>query len=315
MKPYYWLKKIGVILLLVLLTATIFVACEKVQPVNETPLMITEQSSTLKVHFLSVGKADCILIQDPSGSNMLIDTGDDNDAAYIYSYLIKYGVRTIDYLVLTHPHNDHIGSADMVINNFDVQKVVVASLNQMELYLNAYTAIKEKKINLIEADTKATYELGQSSFRFIGPVNLEDSDSAPDSDSALNNLSVVTQITYGESTFLFTGDILKDAEEALVETYGDQLKSDVLKVPHHGSNTSTKKAFLKAVAPTYAIVSVGNNNEDNNHPSKKVINRLKDYHIKTFKLNETGTIIAITDGINLQVEPTTTAIDLLLPPI
>lgn len=309
MKPYYWLKKIGVILLSVLLTATIFSSCEKVQPVNETPMMITEQSSTLKVHFLSVGKADCILIQDASGSNMLIDTGDDNDATYIYSYLTKYDVKTIDYLVLTHPHNDHIGSAEMVINNFDVQKVVVASLAQMELYLNAYTAIKEQNIDLIEVDTKETYELGQSSFKFLGPLNLEDADS----DADLNNLSVVTQLTYGESTFLFTGDILKDAEEALVETYGDQLASDVLKVPHHGSNTSTKKAFLKAVAPTHAIISVGNNNEDNNHPSKKVIKRLKDYHIKTYKLNESGTITATTDGVSLQVEPNTTSFDLLLP--
>ncbi len=316
-------KKWHFIVLVLIVFGTYLSACNKItmwnqsttenqiitdnQTTTEAPLQ-TEAShqSFLTVHFLKVGKADAIFIQEASGANMLIDSGDDLDAQYIYSYLVKYGVETIDYLILTHPHNDHIGAVDMVIHNFNVKRVVVASTENLEFYLDAYNAIVEKEVEIITADTNESYTLGNATFKFLGPLDLEENN--------LNNLSVVTQLTYGASTFLFTGDIEEKAEDLLVETYGAALKSDVLKVPHHGSKTSTKKAFLEAVQPDYAIISAGKN-EDKDHPNKKTLNRLEDYKIITYNTNPDGTIIVQTDGTTMSVAPAMTKIPLLEPPI
>lgn len=307
MKGSYLFKKTVVILLLMILLVTTLEACKKTNSIENAGSQSISDNNSLQVHFLAVGKADCILVQDSTGVNMLIDSGDDLDADTIYSYLMCYGVKTIDYLVLTHTHNDHIGAADMVIRNFAVKEVVVASKDNLEFYLDAYDAMLEKNVEIIEADLTKSYTLGKATFRFLGPLDLEDTN--------LNNLSIVTQLNYGESTFLLTGDIEEEVEDQLIETYGNELQSEVLKVPHHGSNTSGKEAFLEVVNPEYGIISVGNNNEDNNHPSKKTINRLSDEDILIYQTNEVGPVIAITDGTKLYVTPNLMEIERVQPPI
>ncbi len=247
----------------------------------------------LKVHFIDVGQADCILAQLPGGENMLVDAGNNDDGDRVVSYLRSAGVDKIDFLVGTHPHEDHIGGLDMVINNFDIGKVYMPKVNHTtKTYRDVLSAVKAKglKITTAGAGVEMFNNAGVDAI-MLAPVNSGYEE--------LNDYSAVIKLSYKNVKFLLTGDAEEISEKEILNA-GYDVKADVLKVGHHGSRSSTSPAFLKAVSPQYAVISVGNDN-DYGHPHRETLQKLKKANVKVFRTDQDGTMVFSTDGkkINL----------------
>ncbi|HHW30345.1 MAG TPA: MBL fold metallo-hydrolase [Clostridiaceae bacterium] len=245
------------------------------------------EKGELKVHFLDVGQADCIFVQAPNKS-MLIDAGNNADSSFILSYLKDLKISKIDVLIGTHPHEDHIGSMDSIIDSFDISSVYMPRISTTtKTFEDVLLSIKNKGLKVTTAKAGVTFDLGED-------VRVEI--IAPNSDNYedINNYSAVIKLTYGETSFLFTGDAETVSEKEMISK-GYNLKADVLKVGHHGSTSSTSPAFLKAVSPKYAVISVGKDNQYG-HPDSIIINRLSTFGVQIYRTDESGTIIAVTDG-------------------
>jgi len=265
------------------------------QPVTNQPTETSKESTLtgqLKVHFLNVGQADSILVQMPNGQNMLVDAGNNDDGPTVVNYLKKAGVKKIDYLVGTHPHEDHIGGLDTVIKSFDIVNVYMPRVTHTtKTFEDVLKAVQAKGLKITPA--KAGVEIVRSDG--LSAVML-----APNKDKyeSLNNYSAVIKVTYGQFSFLLTGDAEKESEAEMLASSVVSPKADVLKVGHHGSTSSTSTAFLKAVSPKYAVISVGTGN-DNGHPHKETLQKLKGVNLYRADLN--GTIIFSTDGKEILV--------------
>ena len=256
---------------------------------SSTPSPLTGQ---LKVHFLDVGQADSILVQMPNGQNMLVDAGNNDDGTMVVSYLKKSGVKQIDYLVGTHPHEDHIGGLDTVIKGFEIGKVympkVTTTTKTFEDVLKAVQA-KGLKITTAKAGVEILNTAGLNA-TMLAPNKTEYDD--------MNNYSAVIKVTYGQVSFLLTGDAEEQSEFEMLASSVTTLKADVLKVGHHGSNSSTSVGFLKAVNPKYAVISVGTGN-DYGHPHKETLQKLNG--MKVYRTDLNGTIVFTTDGKDINV--------------
>ena len=249
----------------------------------------------LYVHFVDLGNSDCILVRQGE-HNMLIDAGDLGDEQEILSYLSRYGVETLDLVIATHPHADHIGEMAAVLENFPVQRFVMAFMPEgkeptSKVYLDILEVLDEKNIALDEAVPGDTYTLGTAQLQILAPIS-EDSDP--------NAMSVVTRLTFGERSFLFTGDAEAEQEREIL-TAGYNVQADVLKAGHHGSKTSTSDPFLRAVAPQYVVITCGVGNSYG-HPHDETIDRLRDAGIAYYRTDELGDIVVITDGTSLTVQ-------------
>ena len=268
---------------------------------NEEPL------AKLKIHFIDVGQADCILIQSETGKTMLIDAGNNNDADLIYSYLDSLNIKKIDFLIGTHPHEDHIGSLDMVINNFDIGTIYMPKVStNTKTFEDVLLSIKKKNLSINTALAGININIDK---------NLNAEILAPNSTNYddLNNYSVVMKLKHGNNSFLFAGDA-EDISENEMLAKGYDLKSDLLKVGHHGSDSSSTEEFINSVSPKYAIISVG---RDNNygHPSDTVLHRLSAHNIDIYRTDEIGTIIATSDGKNITIDKNSTEIKINAPPV
>lgn len=254
---------------------------------------IPQISGKLTVHFLDVGQADSILVQLPNNQTMLIDAGNNDDANFVVSYLEKLGVKKVDYLVGTHPHEDHIGGLDAVIKCFDIGKVIMPKkTNHTDTFKDVLVAIKDKGLKITKA------EAGQV---LLNEKDLNIAMIAPGSSSYddLNNYSAVIKVTFGKISFLFEGDAEEFSEfEMLASSHS--LKADVLKVGHHGSSSSTSTQFLKAVDPRYAVISVGAGN-DYGHPHHETLDKLKNAGVKIYRTDKDGTLIFKSDGTKITV--------------
>ena len=251
---------------------------------------VNEVNSELKVHFIDVGQADSILIQQSDGSAMLIDAGNNADADLVVNYLKDQGIDKLDYVIGTHPHEDHIGGLDAVINTFNIGKVIMPKVSHnTKTFEDVLTAIKNKNLKVTSPVPGQSYKLGDAIFTILAPNS--------DSYDSLNNHSVVIKLDFGETSFLFTGDAEKESEnEMLAKDYN--LKADVLKVGHHGSTTSSYSAFVKAVAPKYSVISVGKDNSYG-HPDSIILNRLKTMNVEILRTDILGTIVFTSDGTSL----------------
>ncbi len=241
-------------------------------------------------HFLDVGQADSSFIELPNKETILIDAGEKKDSDKIIKYIKDLGYKKIDYVIATHPHADHIGGMKDIIDSFDIgdiymPKVVATS----KTYENLLLKIQEKGLKI---------HTGKSGVEIINSDNLLVQILAPNKDkySSYNNYSIVLKITYKENIFLYMGD----AEELSEGEITGNIKSDVLKVGHHGSDTSSSREFLSRVRPSYAIISVGENN-NYNHPSSKTIKNLEKYTNNIYRTDLSGNIIVISDGKNITV--------------
>lgn len=249
-------------------------------------------SDELEVHFIDVGQADSILIKNGK-SAMLIDAGDSKSADTIKTYLVSQGVSKLEYLIGTHPHEDHMGSFADVINNFDIENIILTEkINTGKYFKRAIEAIEKKNLSITKATVGDKYKLGDAEFIILSP--------AKDYGDNLNDASIIIRLTYGENSFIFTGDAETTSEKDVVDS-GYELKSDVIKLGHHGSSTSSSNAFLKAVSPTYGVIMCGKDNSYG-HPHKETMEKIKKYGITVYRTDEQGSIVAISDGKNITWE-------------
>lgn len=264
---------------------------------EENPLINVD--GNLQIHFIDVGQADSILIKQDN-NYMLIDGGNNEDGDMLVKYLKEQGVEKLDYIIATHPHEDHIGGLDDVLNEFDTDLVLMPDkITTTKTFEDFLLAIKNrqdiknkngenvtlKKVPKLEEK----YNLGNASFVIYAPNSS--------SYDELNNYSIVIKLSFGNNAFLFTGDAEKLSEKEMLDKNYD-LKADVLKIGHHGSSTSTSDEFLEAVSPKYAVLSVG---EDNSYnlPKKTVMDKFKNNNIPVYRTDEQGAIILNSDGTNI----------------
>lgn len=279
-----------------------------IQEPSEIPaVMPNGDINLLEVHFLDVGQADCILIKTPEQKVILIDSGKNSDEDTVVSYIKSQKIDKIDVAIGTHPHEDHIGGLDAVINSFDIGKVFMPKVSHTtKTFEDVLNAIKNKGLKVTTAFAGTSIELD---------TTLKIEMLAPNSDGydKMNDYSAVIKLTYDNTSFLFTGDAENISEKEMISK-GYDLKADVLKVGHHGSATSTTAVFLKKVDPEYAIISVGKYN-NYGHPDKLILNRLKTHGVEVFRTDEIGTIIAVSDGEAIKFEKNPSNITEQIPPV
>lgn len=250
---------------------------------------VKDVDGELEVHFIDVGQADSILIEQGEYS-MLIDAGTNSAAQTVVDYLEDQDISELEYVIGTHPHEDHIGGMDNVISNFSINTLLFPKVTATtKTYEDVISAAQTKNLKLTVPQVGKTYTLGEASFEILAPNSS--------SYSSTNDYSIVIKLTYGENTFLFTGDAEELSEEEMLDKNFD-LSADLLKVGHHGSDTSTSQAFLNAVNPQYAVISVGVDNKYG-HPKKSTMDLLKEKGIEVYRTDEQGTIIAVSDGKNI----------------
>lgn len=249
---------------------------------------LVEFEDNLQIHFVDVGQADAILITQGDNA-MLVDAGENETRDELKDYITSQGISNLDYVVATHPHSDHIGAMYYIIDNFNVNQVLMSGkTHTTKTYEKLLTSIKNKNIEKMVPKLGDKFTLGDATFEIVGPTYKS---SYGDN---LNDYSLVIKLTFGNNTFLFTGDAEENSEEDMVAS-GINLKCDLLKVGHHGSSTATTEEFLNAVEPKYAVVSVG---KDNSYglPDGRVMKLLKSYNIPVYRTDESGTIVATSDG-------------------
>lgn len=254
----------------------------------------TEKKPPLTVHFMDVGQGDSIFIELPSGKCMLIDAAESDKAARIIEYIHFLGYDSIDYMVATHPHSDHIGGMSKVITALPVKKAYLSPAS------HTTTSYRGMLASLVWCEAKVKYVMAGDDIS-DGEVKIEVVAPKTDSFDNLNNASVVILMTYGQNRFLFTGDAEKSEEDGI----WTNIKCDVLKVGHHGSSSSTSANFLKKTEPSYAVISCAAGNSYG-HPHREVMNRLEKARVKLFRTDLQGDIVFTSDGkdITVNVKPT-----------
>ena len=259
------------------------------EPAPEIPQVTTPISGNgLTVHFIDVGQADCALLEC-DGKYMIIDGGNVDDGQLVVSYLKQMGVETLEAVVCSHAHEDHVGGLPAVLSVFDAE-TVYAPVTQYDtkVFRNFVEKTESRAGEITVPAPGDQFSLGSATCTVLGPVQeYEDP----------NHTSIVLKVSYGESDFLFTGDSEVGPENDMIDYWGDSFnwEAEVLKVGHHGSDTSSGYRFVYEVNPTYGVISVG---EDNSygHPHEEPLSRLKDAGLLIFRTDLLGHVIATTDG-------------------
>ena len=234
------------------------------------------------VRYLDVGQADSILVQS-EGINMLIDAGTNSSGQTVVKDLEDLGVTKIDYLIGTHPHEDHIGGMDDIIKNFDIGIIYMPKIQtNTKTFEDVLDAVSEKGLKITSPKKGDEFEVGGARCEIMTD-RIEDT-------SNLNLSSIVIRMTYGTQSFLFMGDAEKENEETR-----QWPQTTVLKVGHHGSSTSSSTQFLNEVQPQISVISVGKDNKYG-HPTKTTINKLEKIKTKIYRTDESGTITITSDG-------------------
>ena len=247
--------------------------------------------NNLVVRFVDVGQGDCEIVQFPDGRNIIIDGGTNETSSELVNAIKSYGIKRFDYVVATHPHEDHIGGLDDVIESFEIGNVYLPDTSSSSMsFKNLLESISQSGAKVNRAYAGVTM-IDETDIRaeFLAPVNNYYEDE--------NNYSSVLKLTYKGFSFLFTGDAETISEYDMIEN-GAYLKSDVLKVGHHGSTTSTSNQFLRAVNPAVAVISVGRDNSYG-HPHREILERLSD--LKLYRTDLNGTVTIFCDGERLSV--------------
>lgn len=269
--------------------ATLPTAPTPTEPPETQPATVTPESS-FAIHFIDVGQADAALVLC-DGMSMLIDGGNAEDSSLMYTYLKKLGITKLDYVIGTHAHEDHIGGIAGALNYASVDKVYCPVTSYSSKAFNSFVkAVRKHGSSITVPDPGDRFSLGSANCQILGVNSTDDT----------NNSSIVLRITYGNTSFLFTGDAEREAENIILDR-GYDISCDVLKVGHHGSSTSTSYLWLRQAAPRYAVISVGKNNSYG-HPTEEVLSRLRDADVKTYRTDLQGDIICTSDGQNVRFQ-------------
>ncbi len=252
---------------------------------REPPAPPVEEGGSFQVHFIDVGQADSALVVC-DGHYMLIDGGNAEDSDLVYAYLERHGASHLDYMVASHAHEDHIGGLSGALNYAAVDVALCPVTEYGSKVFQNMVKYLEKQGKIITVPEPGDqFDLGSAQVEILGPVREYD---------GTNDTSIVLRIDYGETSFLFTGDMETGAENDLIDS-GADVSATVLKAGHHGSDTSTGYRFLREVMPRYAVISVGEGNSYG-HPSGEVLSRFRDAGTEVYRTDMQGHIIAESDG-------------------
>lgn len=248
-----------------------------------------QKNTNLTVHYIDVGQGDAVLLQTPTGENMLIDAGPGSSEQRLISYLEKVNVDTLDYFILTHPDEDHIGGADLVLAQYAVDAVIMPDCEKdTKAYRNLIAAVEDEECDCLVPVPGDTYSLGDGEMTVLAPLAQKY--------GSTNDYSVVMRFDYYDNSFLFTGDAELESEEQMLDHWDElTLDCDVLKVGHHGSHTSSSQAFLEAVTPEIAVISCGKSNKYG-HPHDETLTKFKNAVVPLYRTDELGDIVLESDG-------------------
>jgi len=254
-----------------------------------------EERRGLEVDFLDVGQGDAIFIQAPNGNQILLDSGPNKKVLTELSKVMPFYDRSLDMIIESHPDNDHIAGFVDVLKKYNVSAVVESGVEtNTPVYQGLKNIIKEKNIQKILAKRGMRINLGDGIYLDILLPIVNNPNFSP------HDGMVVLKLNYGQNSFMLTGDMENKMEKYLI-SIDDNLTSDVLKIGHHGSKTSTSETFLGYVNPEYAVISVGQDNKYG-HPNQEILDRLNQFGIPIFRTDEKGTIKIASDGESLHID-------------
>lgn len=281
----------SIIISIIIIASTIW-SKENIENTNNNSLANDSFAvASMQVHFIDVGQADSILILSDDEA-MLVDAGNNEDGTYLVKYLKEQGISKLKYVIATHPHEDHIGGMDDVINNFTVETVLMPDVTHTtKTFEDVLNAMNENDLGITIPSVGEEYEIGKAKFVVIAPNKEMDENN-------LNDASIGVKLMNGNNRFIMCGDAQKFSEKEMLQS-GIDLSAQVYKVSHHGSNTATTDAFLKAISPEYAIIQCGENNSYG-HPHKETLHELEQMGVIVLRNDKNGTIIAISDGNKIQ---------------
>ncbi len=268
---------------LIAILAAVFAALQ-----YQAPTKLNDDAD-FQAHYIDVGQADSELIIS-NGHSMLIDGGNAPDSNLIVSYLRGCGIEHLDYVVCTHAHEDHVGGLSGALHECAADHVLCSVDEHDTKVFKNFKSYAKKQGREIEIPSAGdSFELGGSRVEILAPINEYDD---------VNNNSIVLKVTYGDTSFLFTGDAEREEEQDILNA-GYDISADVLKVGHHGSSTSTSYPFLREVMPKYAVISCEKGNSYG-HPHKETLSKLNDADVKVYRTDLNGHIIALSDGENIE---------------
>lgn len=254
-------------------------------------LFIGPDTGECEFHFVDVGQGDCAMIITED-TTVVIDAGPQDHAKSTERYISRY-TDTIDYLILTHPHEDHIGGADELIESVIVKNIIMSdAYTDTATFSTLLDAIEAADINVIESESADVYSVGDIDITILAPI---------DDFTDHNDYSIVAKVEFGNTSAIITGDAEQHAEGLIINNFdGSVLNADILKLGHHGSYTSNSDEFLKIVSPRYAVITCGVDNEYG-HPHIEILDKLEKFGIDYFRTDEDGHIVFRSNGIDLEV--------------
>jgi competence protein ComEC len=255
------------------------------------------QPQFLEVTFFDVGQGDAIFIETPKRHQILIDGGPDLTVLEKLGKEMPFYDRTIDLIILTHPEKDHLGGLFEVLKRYKVENILwTGVIRDTAEFKEWQRLIKKEKVNIFIAQAGQKIKLPRSDIYILFPFENLEGKKFKNS----NNTSIIAKLVFGQNSFLFTGDIYKSIEKKLLGLVKQQLDSDILKVAHHGSKTSSDSEFIKKVSPEFAVIQCGKDNSYG-HPHPETLETLRKYGIKIFRTDLDGDIKIISNGENYEI--------------
>ncbi len=272
------------VLIIVVAITLVYIVAQHFYSASDSPRAV----DGAEFHFIDVGQGDAVLIRTPDG-DVLIDAGKNSSEEILDSYLKRQKVTKISYAIFTHPHEDHIGGADMVLKNYEIENVILPSCTaSTQTYINMLSEISAKNIATLESRSGDKFRVGDLVLNILGPVRNDYEE--------VNDHSVVILAEWGNTRVMLAGDAELEAENDILKKFeNSNINCDILKLGHHGSSSSSGEKWLRAIDPDIGIICCGKDN-DYGHPHAEIIERLTKYGIKFYRTDEMGTLVFVSDG-------------------